>query len=595
MTSVDPSVFRSSVVASPVFGMSPTAPYRQVLIGSKHMASAGHFAAAHAAFVVMEAGGNAADAGVAAGLAMSVLQSELVSFAGVAPLIYHDAASGEVVVIDGLGTWPEAASADYFRQHLGGVIPDGLLRAVVPAAPAAYIALLDRFGTMSFGDVARFAIDLARNGFPMHPPMTATIAEWQKDFARWPENAKIYLPDGAPPVPGKPFFQPELADSIQYMVDEEKAVSKNGRKAGLQAARDAFYKGDIAQKIVAYHKENGGWMTAKDMDSYQVRFEKPVHVKFRGADVYTCGPWCQGPTLAQMLRMLDGYDLAGMGHNSAQYLHLVAEVTKLVYADREAYYGDPLFVDVPMDTLLSDAYVVERRKQFSPDKAYPAMPFAGTINGVTPPRFLTSEQEAAEDPGLCPDTSYVAVIDRHGNAASITPSDATYDMQVIPGTGISPSSRGCQSRTIAGHPSEVAPGKRPRLTPNPAMAILGDRGIMPFGAPGGDIQPQAMMQVFLNVTVFGMNLQDAIEAPRIGSYSFPNSFVPHDYFPGRLAVERRIPGETIEQLRRLGHKIYDWPDFAFNAAGVSAVAKDYATGTLTGGFDPRRSSYAAGW
>jgi gamma-glutamyltranspeptidase/glutathione hydrolase len=581
-------------------GLGQAGGHRHVLLGNRHMVSSGHFAASHAAFLVLEAGGNAVDAGVAAGIALGVLQSDLVNVAGVAPIMLHMAGQREVVTIDGLGVWPQAASLDYFRAKHHGQIPEGLLRTVVPAAPASWLAALARYGTMSFGEVAQAAVALARDGFPMHPPMADYIGRYAKQFARWPQNAAIYLPNGRPPAAGELFVQRDLGATLQYMADEEKAAKTRGREAGIQAARDAFYKGDIARKIAAYHRDHGGWMTEADLAGYEVSVEPAVRVRYHGVDVYTCGPWCQGPSLAETLKILDGIDLRVLGHNSAAYIHTLTEALKLAFADREAYFGDPRFVDVPLDTLLSDRYAAERRAQIDPARAAPGMPAPGRAwpDRAPPELVLAAAAQASRSaaaPRTAHDTSYVAVIDRHGNAFSATPSDSASDMEVVPGTGLAPSSRGSQSYTIPGHPSAVAPGKRPRLTPNPAMAFFGERAAMPFGTPGGDVQTQSMLQVLLNVAVFGMDLQAAVHAPRFATYSFPNSFEPHDYLPGRLTVEGRIPSKTADALAALGHDVQPWPDWAWHAGAVCAVVLDRKTGVLTAGADPRRSAYAVGW
>jgi gamma-glutamyltranspeptidase/glutathione hydrolase len=267
------------------------ATYRPTITAARHMISAGHYSAAHAGFQILEAGGNAIDAGVAAGIALSVLQTDRVNFAGVAPIMIYVAEAREVVNIDGLGTWPKAASLDYFHKHHDGKMPPGILRTVMPAAPASWIAALERFGTMSFGEVAREATRLAREGFAMHGFMADYIADNEASYQRWPASAAVFLPKGRPPQVGEIFVQKELAASIQYMIDEEAANKSKGRAAGLKAARDAFYRGDIAQKIVRYHQDNGGWVSAEDLAGYEVSFETPVHTSFHGVDLYACGPW----------------------------------------------------------------------------------------------------------------------------------------------------------------------------------------------------------------------------------------------------------------------------------------------------------------
>src|SRR4051812_8699226 len=263
--------------------------YRPSITGSRHMISAGHYSAAHAGFQILEAGGNAIDSGVAAGIALGVLQTDRVNFAGVAPIMIYLAQERKVINIDGLGTWPKAASIDYFRNEHGGAMPPGILRTVMPAAPAAWIKALELYGTMSFGEVADAAIRLTRDGFAMHWFMAEYISDNEESYRRWPSSAEAFLPKGRPPKVGEIFYQKELAASIQYMADEEAAQRGKGRAAGLQAARDAFYRGDIANKIAAYHRENGGWVTLDDLAAYEVRFETPVTTRYRDIELYACG------------------------------------------------------------------------------------------------------------------------------------------------------------------------------------------------------------------------------------------------------------------------------------------------------------------
>jgi gamma-glutamyltranspeptidase/glutathione hydrolase len=566
--------------------------YRPTITGARHMISAGHYSATHAGFQILEAGGNAIDAGVAAGIALNVLQTDRVNFAGVAPIMLYLAEQREIVNIDGLGTWPAAASLRHFQDEHQGRMPPGILRTVMPAAPAAWITALERYGSMSFGEVAREATRLAREGFAMHEFMAEYIRDHEQSYRRWPASAAVFLPNGKPPVVGKCFVQSELAASIQYMIDEEAAQHTKGRAAGLQAARDAFYRGDIARKIARYHRDNGGWVTLEDLASYEVSFEQPVCTRFHGIDVYACGPWSQGPVLPQTLNLLRGFDLKAMGHNSPQYVHTMIEALKLAFADRHRYYGDPKFVRVPLDALLSETYADERRKRIRADAAAPGLPPAGDIPGFPPGPELPPD--ASGDPKPAADTSYVCVVDRHGNAFSATPSDGSSAMPVIPGTGLCPSSRGSQSWTDPAIPAVMAPGKRPRLTPNPAIALKDGKLFMPFGSPGNDIQPQAMTQVLLNIVVFGMEPQEAVEAPRFATYSFPSSSEPHAYHPGRMNIEARFDPSVGEELARLGHKVGPWQAVEWRAGAVCAIRVNDENGLLEGAADPRRPCYALG-
>src|SRR5215813_12970276 len=297
---------------------------RPTLYGNRHAVSAGHYLAAAAGFAVLEAGGNAIDAGCCAGIALGVLHPDEVNIAGVAPIMIRTGA-GRIVTIAGLGHWPMALPADLFMREHGGTLPLGVLRTVVPAAPDAWITALRDFGTMSFGDVAAAAIRFAREGFAVFEYLANQIKLYEADYRKWPTNAAIFLPNGRPPVVGERFVQSDLAGTLQYMADEERAHSRLGRHAGLEAARAAFYCGDIAERIVAFHKENGGYLTREDLAQFHSRYEPPVHTRWRDFDVVTCGPWCQGPMLAQALRMLEHAGLDGLAHNSVDYVHLVTE------------------------------------------------------------------------------------------------------------------------------------------------------------------------------------------------------------------------------------------------------------------------------
>lgn len=568
---------------------------RPTIMGTRHVIAAGHYLAAHAGFEILEAGGNAVDAGVAAGIAVDVLQTDKVNFGGVAPLIVYLAKTRKIHCIDGLGVWPQAVTPDFFATRHGGKIPPGVLRSVVPAAPDAWITALERFGTMTFGEVAAAAIRFARDGFPMYPLMSEFIKDNRSSYESWPSSRKVFLPKGRPPEAGELFVQADLGRTLQYLADVEKANKRKGRRVALRAARDAFYKGDIAAAVVKYHKRTGGLMTMEDFARFGVKFEPTVKAKFNNIEVHACGPWSQGPVVPMALNILKGYDLLAMGHNSPEYIHVVAEAIKLTFADRHQHFGDPDFVEVPIKGLLSDGYAAHRRGMIRPDRAWPEMPPPGdpaTLANL-PLRWMPKPQsEEAPGPG---DTTYLCCVDRHGNAFSATPSDGSNKTPIIPGVGIVCSGRGTQSWADPTHPCSVAPGKRPRLTPNPALALRNGRAYMPFGTPGGDVQTQAMLQVFLNVNVFGMDAQTAIEAPRFASYSYPGSFEPHDYFPGRLYLEARIAKETGDELAQLGHRVHWWDDWTWLAGAPCTIVVDHKTGVLHGGADPRRPAYVLGW
>ncbi|MDP6884648.1 MAG: gamma-glutamyltransferase, partial [Rhodospirillales bacterium] len=481
------------------FFTSKDQPYRPAVVGTRHSVSAGHYLAAQAAMQILEAGGNAVDAAVAGGLALNVVESTMTGIAGVAPIMVYMAEAREAVTISGLGWWPKAASCEFFNTHHGGTIPLGVLQSVVPGALDAWVTALERFGTMSFADVSAEATRLARDGFVMYPLMAERIEHFSKNTRKWPSNAEIYLPGGEAPQPGDLFVQSDLGRTLQFLADEEGAHSGKGRAAGLDAVRHAFYQGDIAASIIRHQSENGGLMTAEDLAGFRVEIEPSLWTRFHDTVVHECGPWCQGPMLLQALNLVEGIDLRGLGHNSAAYIHTLVEAIKLAAADRDAYYGDPRFVDVPMEALLSKDYAAGRQAMIRPNKAWPDMPPAGVIadrQGSAKRTPAADEQtfDLLGHPDRV-DTSYICVVDCHGNAVSATPSDGAASAQVVPGTGIATSPRGRQSWTDPDHAACIAPGKRPRLTPNPAFAVRDDGLIMPFGTPGGDTQVQVMLQV----------------------------------------------------------------------------------------------------
>ena len=337
-------------------------------------------------------------------------------------------------------------------------------------------------------------------------------------------------------------------------------------------------------------------MTAADLANFQVEIdESPPRVDYRDLTVFGCGPWCQGPVALQTLAILDGYDLSRLGHNSPDHLHLLIESLKAAFADREQFVGDPNFVDVPIDGLLHPDYAAEWRDRIDSSSAAPGMPHPGNpwpYQGRSD--SVRRRTPAAFNAPVEPDTSFVCVVDRDGNAMAATPSDGFGGSPIVPGLGFVISGRGVQSWLEPDHPSSVAPGKRPRLTPNPGMILRDGKLFAPYGTPGNDTQPQAMVQFVINLVDFGMNPQEAVEAPRIATYSFPRSTHPHPYTPGLAFAESRISAKAIEGLRSFGHDVKFWPDLAAPAGSICAIVVDQEHGFLVGAADPRRLAYAAG-
>ena len=564
--------------------------HRPPIQARHYVASSGHYLATTAAIRILARGGNAIDAGVAAGICINVLLPDLTSFGGVAPLIVYHKASGEIRSISGLGCWGKSANIEVFQREEGGEIPVGARRSVVPGAPDSWLTALARYGRLTFEEVVTPAIELCEGGYQIYPSLQRNISKEVETIRGWESTSSIFLADGEAPEVGDVLEQQDLARTFRRMISAERAVSGHGRATAIEAARDEFYRGDIGKQIAEFISAEGGFMTEEDLADFHVDVEEPVQTDYHGVDVYATGPWSQGPVIPQTLNILEGYDLVGMSHNSADYIHLVSQALDLAFADREAYYGDPKFIDVPMDILLSKDYAAKQRARIGLDQSFTEMPQPGLHSSGTKIHRASDLATPAQ-----PDTSYVCVIDEEGNAFSATPSDGIGSTPIVPGLGLICSGRGSQSWLDPNHASSLQGGKRPRLTPNPAMAFRDGRLFMPFGTPGADMQPQSMIQVFLNIVEFGMDPQEAIEQPRFGTYNYPESFWPHTYRPGLLKLESRIDAGTIEELRTRGHQLDLWPEWTRTAGNVCAITVDHDRGTLTGGADARAEAYALGW
>ena len=571
--------------------------YRPVIMGTKHAISSGHYLAAAAGYRVLEQGGNAIDAGVASGIVINVVLPQWTSFGGVAPIILHHAERNETVTISGLGKWPKAASTQFFVDNFNGNLPEGILRTVTPAAPDAWLTALKFYGTMTFEQIVTPALELAESGFPVPKSVHQALKRQENNLDRydhsWNSTRKIFFPADKAPKIGYKLIQSDLANTFKRMIEVERSNHDLGREGAIQSARDYFYKGEISKEIVEFCQRNGGLLTESDMEQFQGGIEKPTKGNYKGIDIYTCGPWCQGPVLIETLHILESMDLREMGHNSADYIHIVLEALKLSFADREFFFGDPDFVDVPMQALMSKAYSNVRKTRIDLNNAALEMPGPGDPSGCQSDPFIPPPIYPSHKPGTVEtDTSYTCVVDRWGNAFSATPSDGIGGSPIVPGLGFITSSRGSQNWIDPKHPSCIQPFKRPRLTPSPAMAFRDGKVWLPFGTPGGDMQPQAMVQVFLNIVEFGMDPQQAIEAPRFSTWSFPGSFWPHNYNPGLACFEGRIPAHILDDLNQRGHEIEVWDSWTALAGGVSAIEVVQNGNVLKAGADPRREGYA---
>nr|MBO2508139.1 gamma-glutamyltransferase [Bacillota bacterium] len=576
-----------------------------MVMGRRAAVSTGHYLATAAAMHILRCGGNAVDAGVAAGLCLNVALFHLTSFGGVAPMVIFHRTTGTLVTLDGVGRWPALADREHFIRHHQGRIPEwSMLRAVTPGAPDAWLTALERFGTLTLGEVMEPAWELAAGGVPVTPATSAGLAQHEPVLDQIDPLARsLFYPGGRALRPGRVLIQDDLAATFRALMDEEARARREGldRQEAIRRARDLVYKGWIAERMAAFAREQGGWLRLEDLAAHRVQIDVPVHGRYRDLDVYTCGPWSQGPLLIQFLNLVECLDLEALDHNSADYLHLLIEAMNLAFSDRENYYGDPRFVQVPLAGLISKDYAREQARRIRLDRAFGRMPEPGDPwwyepgGGTRRSRPVDVDHYRAPDEALKGDTSYVAVVDGEGNLFSATPSDPTFWTPMVPGLGFGVSGRGCQSRVEADHPAALAPGKRPRLTPNPAVIMLDGEPLMAIGCPGGDAQTQAMLQVLLNIFEFGANVQEAIEAPRAVSFNFPNSFSPFPYHPGRVDIEARIPASVRDDLARRGHDVRVLEAWAPSAAAVHVAAVNPIDGVRIGGADPRRDGQASAW
>ncbi len=581
---------------------------RPVAIGSQYMAAAGNPWAARAALEVMDHGGNAVDAAVAALLVLNVTYGEAASFPGVAPILIYNKDTGKVESYTGAGTAPAAATIEYFRAKGYKTVPKlNILAQLLPASPDVIVAILKKHGTRSFSELSAPAIKLAEEGFPVHRMMlrnlNLNIIERLAFAIMMPYNAQVYLGGQwwRPLHHRERFTRPDLAQTFRAMAAAERdALAKGaGREGGLAAVRDYFYKGPIAEKIVGFHRKSGGLFTLKDLASYSGHWEQPLSGKFSSYTIFSNQTWCQGVIVPMTLQILDGIDLRKMGHNSPEYIHTVLQAIELAMADREKYIGDPEFVEVPARGLLSPAYAAARRTLMTPGRAFGTTPPFGdpfkfnTVSSEPADYFHIADNSDNETGDIGKDTSYVCVVDGRGNAVSLTPSDFPQS-PMVPGTGLTLGIRMTQFRLDPLHPSSLAPGKRPTITPNPSMVLKDGKFFMSIGTPGGDMQTQAIVQAFLNIVVFGMDPQKAVEQPRFRSLNWPDSFSPHNYTPGVIEMERSLYKTAGEAMKKMGYKVVVRDDREYSFSAVCAIMRDPVTGKLIGGADPREESWAAG-
>lgn len=534
--------------------------------------SAGHPIAAGIACDVLREGGNAVDAGVAAAIALSVLHCEQVQLGGIAPMILRMAADGRTRVIDGVGRWPARTDAAVFRSTHRGRIPFGVLRSVVPGAPAAWITALRHFGTRGLAELLAPAVHLAAEGFQAHAEMATVVGRMHRFFHGYPENRRIWMPGGEPPALGTTIRFPELAATLGALADADRAgTASGGRDAGLSAAEAMFYRGEIAEAMVRHVAEEGGWLDRADLAAHRCRIEESVATRVFGGTLHTCGPWSQGPALAQALAILEAAGFSRPGDaDPAARLHTIAQALDLALADREAFYGDPDFVAVPLAALLSAETVARRAACIAPLEAFGVLPEPSLAGGFAPPR--PGRRDRTGDGDIARDTSVIAVADTAGNVFCATPSDAAADAPAVPGLGFVVSTRGSQSHVEEGHPAAAAPGRRPRVTACPVLYVADDGHVLGGGGPGGDRQLMAMAQVLARYLGTGTDLAAAVAAPRVFPQSAPQSTSPHLSLPGLLLVEEEVDPATVAGLADRGHKIRTVSATGFGAPSVCLVA-----------------------
>ncbi len=579
---------------------------RPAVMGPTGGVSTGHPLTTAAAFGVLLKGGNAFDAGVASLLAGGVLEQDLYSLGGEALVLVYPVKEKKVTSIVGQGWAPKAVDVDWFLSRGKSLDGEGLDPAVVPGALHAALTVLERWGTMSFEEVAAPAIAYAEHGFPMRDSTARAIRNQRKLFERWPANKAYWLkPDGTEFRPGETIKLPTLARTLERMVEAERSARSRGRAAAIAAARDRFYKGDIAREMVAFLQEHGAPFDLTDFAEFFARVEEPARTTYRGYTIYKHGFGSQGPVLLQALNILEQFDLRAMGYASADYLHTIVEAMKLAYADRDTYYADPAFVQVPAEGLLSKAYAKERAALIDPTKA--STHFIAGDPMKHDPRVkqwnfwkasvadATSTRED-DSSGIVKDTTHMAVIDEEGNIFDATPSGGWVPGSVILGdTGIGMSVRGEQFWLDKTRANQIRPRARPRYTLTPSLVFKGETPMLAIGTPGGDNQDQTILQALLSVVDFWdewyPNLHFAFERPRVQTEHFYGSFWPHTPGFNRLNVEAMVPDEVYNELKARGHSVGRLRTFGMSGC-ATGVMIDPATGNRFAAADPRRDCYA---
>ena len=562
-------------------------------MGRRGVVTAGHYLASSAGLRIMTAGGNAIDAAAAMSVCLTLLEPHLCGIGGEVPALIYSARERKTYAISGMGWSPAAFTIDWCRDHGIDLIPgDGYLPACVPAVVGTWATALARFGTMSFAEILQPAIELAEQGFPVYEALSRHLHQERATYTeRYPTTGEVYLAGGGAPGVGDLLRNPDFGAMLRIMCRAEEGAKGRGRVAGIEAACDAFYRGEIAERIVRFIGDHPvedasgaahtGLLSCEDFADWHAGVEEPVTLNYRGLDVYKCPSWTQGPVFLQQLAILQHLDVAARGHNSPDYLHTWIECAKLAFADREAYYGDPGFDAVPFDVLLSAGYGERRAAQIGDTASFDLRP--GDLGGGFPEYAVRSvlddnrralglaagNRSPAQDGGAGAgsravpadathrgDTTHLDAVDAEGNMVAATPSGGWIGSSpVIAGLGFPLGTRGQMFYLNPGRPNALQPRKRPRATLTPTIVTRDGAPFMAFGTPGGDGQDQWTLQFFLNYVEFGMDLQQALDAPTVHTAHFPSSFYPRNAYPGRVDAESRIPHETLTELRRRGHDV----------------------------------------
>jgi gamma-glutamyltranspeptidase/glutathione hydrolase len=568
--------------------------------GTHGAVAAGSEYATEAGMRMLFSGGNAVDAGVAALLAADVAEFSHLGLGGESPILIRTK-EGKVYAIAGVGTMPKLATAEYFRQHKvtddemeGPPEPKGLkswlpvvgiLPALVPGTPEAALVALRDFGTKSFAEAVEPAIELA-DGFPIDEMRANAIAGAAEFLLRWPASRRIFLPDGSVPRPGDILRQTDLARTLRSMAAVEKQALSSGasRSQAMDAVRDYFYRGDIARRIDDFSKKNGGLLRYEDMAAFRIQPEAPVATTFHGYTVYKPGFWSQGPAMIETLNMLEGYDVRAMGLNSPQYIQTLVEAMKLAYADRDTYYGDPKFVHIPEERLLSKEYAAERRKSIGDQASLDFRPGDVEPNPPQHPFFSNIDRRPIDDALKAKDTTCVDAIDKDGVAFSATPSGGWMPTYIAGDTGIPLSQRAQSFLLIPGHPNELAGGKRPRVTLSPTLVTNPDGTLITLSTPGGDNQDQALIQVLFDSIFFGMNAEAAVEAPRFQTDHLVSSFDNHAMRPGSLLLDERMAPNLPSEMTSRKHLVE--VRSRYNSGAAPVIIRFNPSGLIEAGADP---------